>query len=103
MFLFITAPSPRPSGTGSFLYWNTGAEAPAYYQSASPRRHNVGRASSPVTDRRSRPSDCRKWLGIWPNSSEPLLEWLARANAFAASPDPGGRRIGTLCALLTGT
>jgi len=47
--LIITTPSPRPCGTGSILvYWNTGAEAPAYYQSASPRRRNVGRASSPV-------------------------------------------------------
>jgi hypothetical protein len=47
--LIITTPSPRPCGTGSILvYWNTGAEAPAYYQSASPRRHNVARASSAV-------------------------------------------------------
>ena len=49
VFLLEATPSPRPCGTGFFLvYWNTGAEAPAYYQSASPRRRNVGRASSPV-------------------------------------------------------
>ena len=33
------AASPRPSGTGDpFLFLSTGAEAPAYFRSASPRR-----------------------------------------------------------------
>src|SRR5262249_14500927 len=35
----LRAASPRPSGTGDpFLFLSTGAEAPAYSQSASPRR-----------------------------------------------------------------
>src|SRR5262245_38416839 len=35
----LRAASPRPSGTGDpFLFLRTGAEAPAYSQSASPRR-----------------------------------------------------------------
>ena len=35
----LRAASPRPSGTGDpFLFLSTGAEAPAYSRSASPRR-----------------------------------------------------------------
>jgi len=61
MFFLIPAFSPRPSGTGILACIGipaTGAEAPAYFQSASPRRSGVWTLSKPFRqfDGRGRPS-----------------------------------------------
>src|SRR5262249_40104281 len=61
--------SPRPSGTGAlFLFLSTGAEASAYYRSASPRRR---RFSSPV---------------IHPASRVPVMSVLKALNTYKRRP-----------------